>query len=185
MRIALARVEQGVSLPTFKAIFKTDHYPATISGVLEESLKPKATPTFICIRSEAEAQDWEGQVPGLWQQCNSGRSTWPTETALFLCPAFLRRQSPGGPLFGACPGVAANRFHTVPDKPLLFAGRAFEITRYLLTIQDLLNPPYQTSDDPNVYMNLPLAWHGWQAVTRVLSYLMYIQCGSKTCSHCC
>lgn len=184
MRVALAQSEQGVNFPIFKAIFKTDQYPATISGVLAESLKPRETPTFICIRSEAEAQEWEGQEPGLWQQCNSGRSTWPTQTALFLCSEFLRRQAPGGPYFKACPGVAANRFHTVPDNPLLFAGRAFEITHYLLTIQDYFNP-YQTSDDPNVYMNLPLAWPGSQAVQRVLSYLMYIQCGSKTCSHCC
>ena len=182
VRVALAQFEQGMNLPTFKAIFKTGQYFGTISGVLYRSLRAIEKAPFICIRSEAEALGWEleYQVPDLWQLCNIGRPTWPTQTALFLCPEFLRRgQAPGGPSFDACPGIAENKFYTVPNEPLLFADRGLEITRYTLIIQQFFDP-YHTSDDPDVYMNLPLAWSAEEACQRMLSYLMYIQCGSKT-----
>ena len=185
VRQALAQVERGVNFPTFRAIFKSNYYSARISGVLERTLEMPKPPVFICIRSEAEAQDYETRVPGLWQQCNSGRSTWGTEIALFLCPEFLRRgQTPGAPMSKACPTVMANEFRTVPMKPTLFGNRAYEITKYLLDLENTFDP-YQASQDPNVYMNTPLGWNAEDASQRALSYVMYIQCGSKTCSHCC
>ena len=185
VREALGYLGQGVNFPPFKAIFKSPQYSATIFRVLDRGLGTSKAPLFICIRSEAEAQTYESRAPDLWQQCNSGRFTWPTETALYFCPGFLQRgQNPGGPQPRACPSVMANRFRTVQDMPILFANRGYEITKYLLLIHNNFDP-YQSPNDPNVYMNLPLAWGAEEASRRVLSYLMYIQCGSETCSHCC
>ena len=185
VRIAHAHTYRAMASPPFKAIFKTEQYSATIRTILDKSLQMSKTPVFICIRSEAEAQDYEAEAPSLWQECKTGRSTWGTDTALFLCPGFLKRgQNPGNPQSKACPGVAANRFHTVPNKPILFGDRSYELTDYLLILENVF-APYEVSEDPNVYMNLPLAWNAEQASQRVLSYLMFIQRELKTCAHWC
>lgn len=180
----MAFASWSVSLPLFRAMFKTAQYYPTIYTVLGRTRGTARHPTFICIRSEADAQEYEDRVPGLWQECSSGRPTWETGFALFLCPEFLRGgQSPGYPLRQACPGVNANRFHTVPNEPILFGDRAYFITKYLLILENTFGP-YQISEDPDVYMNLPLGWSAVEASSRALSYLMYIQRESKICAHC-
>ena len=186
MREAHARTYEGTAFPPFKAIFKTQQYAPTIRTILDKSLQMSKTPFFICIRSEAEAEDYEADAPSLWQECNSGRPTfWGTDEALFLCPKFLQRgQNPGSPLPKACPGIAENRFHTIFNKPILFGDRGYELADYLLIFENFF-APYQVSDDPNVYMNLPLEWNAEQASQRVLSYLMFIQRELETCAHWC
>ena len=183
VRVAQAQTYRGMDFPPFKAIFKSEQYSSTIRTILDRSLEMPNKPVFICIRSEAEAQDYEAEAPSLWQECNSGRRSWGTATALFLCPEFLKRgQNPGSPQFKACPGVAANRFHTFPNKPILFGDRSSELTDYLLVLENTF-VPYAVSEDPNVYMNLPLGWNAEQASQRMLSYLMFIQRELKTCAH--
>lgn len=185
VRVAQAHTFQGMDFPPFKAIFKSGQYSSTIRSMLDRSLGMPKKPVFICIRSEAEAQDYEAEAPSLWQECSTGRYTWATETALFICPGFLRRgQSPGGPQLKACPGVEANLFYTIPNKPTLFGNRGYEITDYLLILENNF-APYQVSGDPSVYMNLPLGWNAEEASQRVLSYLLFIQRESKTCAHWC
>ena len=185
MRKALARTYESMAFPPFKAIFKIEQYSPTIRDILDKSLQMAKTPVFICIRSEAEAQDYEADAPSLWQECNSGKPTWGTDKALYLCPKFLQRgQNPGSPQPKACPGVADNRFHTIFNKPILFGDRGYELADYLLILENSF-APYQVSQDPNVYMNLPLGWNAEQASQRVLSYLMFIQRELKTRAHWC
>ena len=182
---ALAGIEHGTDFPPFRAIFKTTQFSSTITTILHRSLEMRKTPVLICIRSEAEAQDYEAEAPNLWQECNSGKPTWGTDTALFLCPGFVKRgQNPGSRRPKACPGVAANSFHTIPNKPILFGDRGFELTKYIIGLENNFAPS-QVSEDPNVYMNLPLGWTAEQASQSLLSYLMFIQRELNTCAHWC
>ena len=163
-------------------MFKTDQYLGTISTVLERSQVLGKSPLFVCIRSQEEAQSYETSTPGLWQRCESGLATWAREIALFICPLFLERgQRTGNPQPNACPGVRDNLFYVKDGMPQLFGDRALEITKYLLV---LYNPfkPFSTSPDPDIYMNLALSWTAEEAEQRLLSYLMYVQCGLKPCS---
>lgn len=72
---ALAGLNQNVSFPPFKAMFKSDQYLGTISTVLDQSLGVGKAPLFVCIRSREEAQSYEASTPGLWQKCDSGIAT--------------------------------------------------------------------------------------------------------------
>lgn len=65
--------------------------------------------------------------------------------------------------------------------PKLFGDRGLEITKYLVVLYSFFKP-YPTSPDPNIYMNLALEWTAEEAIQRLLSYLMYIPCGSKLSS---
>lgn len=102
--------------------------------------------------------------------------------ALFTCPLFLERgHRTGNPQPRACPGVAENKFYVKPGMPKLFGDRGLEITKYLVVLYSFFKP-YPTSPDPNIYMNLALEWTAEEAIQRLLSYLMYIPCGSKLSS---
>ena len=163
-------------------MFKTDQYHGTISTVLEQSLAVGKSPLFVCIRSKEEAQYYETSTPGLWQRCESGVATWAREIALFICPLFLERgHRTGNPQPMACPGVKENKFFVKDGMPKLFGDRGLEITKYLLVLYNPFNP-YPTSPDPDIYMNLALFWTAEEAKQRLLSYLMYIQCGLKPSS---
>ncbi len=170
-------LESEDSAEAWSAMFKSDQHEHYIETVLERSRGTDQSPEIICIRSEAEAQSHG--VPNVWQSCNTGIATLGTQAALYICPEFLRRpQSMGGIDDKACPGVAANQFHLIPNRPTLFANRAFEFTKDLLVRYNNFDT-YFAPTDLNQYMNEPLGWSAAIAPYRALSYLMYIQCGSK------
>ena len=65
--------------------------------------------------------------------------------------------------------------------PKLFGDWGLEITKYLIVLYSFFEA-YPTSPDPDIYMNLAFGWNAEEAKQRLLSYLMYIQCGLKPSS---
>ena len=170
-------LESEDSGEAWSAMFKSGGHEDYIESVLERSRGVDQSPPIICIRSKAEAET--RGVPNLWPSCNTGSATISKEAALYICPEFLRRhQSMGGIDDRACPGVAENQFHLIPNRPTLFQNRAFEFTKDLVVRYNNFDA-YYAPTDLNQYMNEPLGWNAAIAPYRALGYLMYIQCGSK------
>ena len=89
----------GTISPAFKAIFKSDAQIEFITDIFKKlSTIPRSgsreRPHFICIRTQAEAQQYETGLLQLWQKCtaNTGPQGLLSGRLYFLCPRFFNSQ---------------------------------------------------------------------------------------------
>ena len=168
--VAMARphAETGIESPLFKSIFKSNKYREKIVEVFEYTgvfftWRPRSQserPTFICIRTEAEADAYRSQIPVLWRYCSLGRFTWSKLEILFLCPEFFNLPDESEePQHDSCPAVQENLFADNAQGKRVFEWyKSFLITRFALHYFD-----------PNIY-SLPGSRTYVQTLNAVMGY---------------
>ena len=187
--LARERAQSGITIPSFKALFKSNVYKQHIMDLFGEmaSLGPilfKGRPTFICIRSEEDALLYQSAVPDLWELCNQLRRYQPIEpiasyetNTLFLCrPFFILANDNSDPAPQQCPSVQENVFTNEPGHGI-FANRATYITTFAINAYSRL-PVTQRATSYIGLLNAALAWSVYTAATEPWCYILFERCRS-------
>ena len=196
--VAMARphAQTGIESPLFKSVFKSNKYRQKIVGVFEYTdffftwlpRLQSERPTFICIRTEAEADAYRSQNPVLWQSCTgpTGPYTCLAVTykprTLFLCPKFFNLPDESEePQHNSCPAVQENRFADNAQGERFFQwSKTFLITRFTLHYFD---PNIHTLPGSRTYvqdLNKLIGYSAQKAIRSIGSYELFIARGSNS-----
>lgn len=192
--LASERAQLGILFPPFYALFKSDENKEYIVELFDRMARLAPTgfpwhrgrPTFVCIRSEADASPYRSTVPNLWDQCTESSPSTPEtihpiasyETnILFICRPFFRLPyDSDGPAPEQCPSVEGNKF---TDEPVhaVFANRATYITTFAVNAYSHLPNARRVGSYIDL-LNFALGWSANVALTQPWTYLLFERCRS-------
>ena len=193
--VAMARphAETGIESPLFKSIFKSNKYRERIVAVFEYTgvfftWRPRPQSerlTFICIRTEAEADAYRSQYPDLWHLCtdpDTGVAITYNSRTWFLSPKFFDLPDDSEePQHDSCPAVQENRFADNAQGEQFFNfSKTFLITRLALHYFD---PNIHSLPGSRTYvrgLNKVIGYSAQKAIRSIGSYELFIARGSNS-----
>ena len=192
--VAMARThaEIGIESPFFKSIFKSNKYRRRIVETFDYTtffftsspLLQLERPTFICIRTEAEADPYRSASPVLWQTCTDPNSLLQITDdllTLFVCPEFFNLPDDSEePQRDSCPAVQENRFADNAQGEQFKTSKTSAITRFALRYFDrrIYDGPLTRIYIQN--LNTVIGFSAGTAVRRTGSYNLFISRGSNS-----
>lgn len=188
-RLASERAQSGIALPPFYALYKSDEHKKDIVDLFSTvaslgsivTLSHRGRPTFVCVRSEADASPYRSTIPNLWDRCQDTLPSTPETVVpiahyetntLFLCrPFFLLPNDFDGPAPEQCPSVDGNKFADEPAHPV-FANRATYITTFAINVYSHLPRTRRLGSYINL-LNFALGWDADIAITEPWTCLLF------------